>query len=123
MESKLASASSKNSALWALVTGGFAALLASACCLGPLVLITLGVSGAWISHLTELGPMQPVFVGAAVFALLLAWRRIWRPVSECGPGKLCALSPVHHTLKLLFVVVVLLVLVALLFPFIAPWFY
>ncbi|MER1474493.1 MULTISPECIES: mercuric transporter MerT family protein, partial [Gammaproteobacteria] len=36
----------------ALFTGGLAAILASACCLGPLVLIALGFSGAWIGNLT-----------------------------------------------------------------------
>jgi len=46
----------------ALLTGGLAAILASTCCLGPLVLITLGVSGAWISNLTLLEPYQPLFI-------------------------------------------------------------
>ena len=72
--------------LWALLTGGLAALLASACCLGPLLLISLGISGAWIGHLSQLGPLQPVFLGAAVLALVLAWRRIWRPTQVCEPG-------------------------------------
>jgi mercuric ion transport protein len=39
-----------------------AALAASSCCVIPLVLFTLGVSGAWISHLTALAPYQPLFV-------------------------------------------------------------
>jgi mercuric ion transport protein len=40
----------------ALATGGLAAILASTCCLGPLVLVALGVSGAWIGNLTLLEP-------------------------------------------------------------------
>ena len=40
----------------ALIAGGISALLASACCLGPLVLIMLGISGAWIGSLTLLEP-------------------------------------------------------------------
>ena len=40
----------------ALAAGGLAAILASTCCLGPLVLITLGFSGAWIGSLTVLEP-------------------------------------------------------------------
>ena len=41
-------------------TGGLiGAVLASTCCLGPFVLLLLGVSGAWISHLTALAPYQP----------------------------------------------------------------
>ena len=36
----------------ALFAGGLAAFLASTCCLGPLVLVALGFSGAWIGNLT-----------------------------------------------------------------------
>ncbi len=64
----------------ALVTGGVAAILASACCLGPLVLVTIGVSGAWISTLTLLEPYRPTFTGLALVALLFAGRRIFGPV-------------------------------------------
>jgi mercuric ion transport protein len=52
-----------------LVIGGLAAILASTCCLGPLVLITLGFSGAWIGNLTMLEPYRPIFIGAALVAL------------------------------------------------------
>jgi mercuric ion transport protein len=107
----------------ALLAGGLAAILASTCCLGPLVLITVGVSGAWISNLTVLEPYQPYFIGAAVIALLLAWRRIWRPAAACEPGQVCAIPQVNRTYKVLFGIVVVLVIVALGFPFIAPWFY
>jgi len=34
-----------------LAAGGIAAILASTCCLGPLVLVLLGFSGAWIGNL------------------------------------------------------------------------
>lgn len=107
----------------ALLTGGLAAILASTCCLGPLVLITLGVSGAWISNLTLLEPYRPVFVGAAVVALFFAWKRIWRPVAACEPGQVCAVPQVNRSYKALFWIVVALVVVALGFPLIAPWFY
>ena len=53
-----------------------AALLASACFLGPLVLVTLGVSGAWIGNLKMLEPYRPLFPGAALIAMFFAYRRI-----------------------------------------------
>lgn len=106
-----------------LLAGGLAALLASTCCLGPLVLITLGFSGAWISKLTVLEPYQPIFIGAAVVALFFAGKRIWRPVAQCAPGEVCALPRVRRAYQLLFVGVCALVLMALVFPLIAPWFY
>ncbi len=107
----------------ALFAGGLAAILASTCCLGPLVLITLGFSGAWIANLTVLEPFRPVFIGAALLALFFAWRRIWRPAVTCQPGEACALPQVKTTYKTLFWLVAALVVIALGFPYIAPWFY
>jgi mercuric ion transport protein len=106
-----------------LAAGGIAALLASACCLGPLVLVSLGLSGAWISNLTVLEPFRPVFIGAALLALFFAFRRIFRPVAECKPGEVCARPEAQHAYKLIFGLVATLVLVAIAFPYVAPRFY
>ena len=65
----------------ALMTGGLAAILASTCCLGPLVLVALGFSGAWIGNLTALEPYRPIFIGAALVALFFAGRRVFRPAA------------------------------------------
>jgi len=107
----------------ALVTGGLAAILASTCCLGPLVLVGLGVSGVWIVNLTVLEPYRPIFIGAALVALFFAWRSIFRPVEACKPGEVCAIPQVRRTYKLIFGVVVVLVLIALGFPYVLPLFY
>lgn len=107
----------------ALFAGGLAALLASTCCLGPLVLITLGFSGAWIGKLTVLEPYQPIFVGVALVAMVFAWRRIYRPVQACSPGEVCAMPQVRVAYKTLFWVVAALILVPLGFPYVAPLFY
>ena len=107
----------------ALFAGGLAALLASTCCLGPLVLITLGVSGAWISNLSALEPYRPAFIVAAVVALFFAWRRIWRLAASCEPGQICAVPNVNRSYKALFWVVLTLIAVAIGFPLIAPFFY
>ncbi|MBI3523046.1 MAG: mercuric ion transporter MerT [Betaproteobacteria bacterium] len=107
----------------ALFAGGLAAILASSCCLGPLVLITLGFSGAWIGNLAALEPYRPLFIGAALVALFFAYRRIWRPAADCKPGEVCAIPQVRTTYQALFWLVVALVLVALVFPYVAPYFY
>jgi mercuric ion transport protein len=107
----------------ALAAGGLAAVLASACCLGPLVLLSLGVSGAWIANLTALEPYRPLFIGLALLALFFAGRRIFRPAVECKPGEVCAVPPVRVGYKFLFWAVAALVFVGLVFPWIAPWFY
>ncbi|MEY2343291.1 mercuric ion transporter MerT [Acidithiobacillus sp. IBUN Pt1247-S3] len=107
----------------ALVVSGLSAILASTCCLGPLILVVLGISGAWIGNLTLLEPYRPIFIGAALVALFFAWRRIFRPVPACKPGEVCGIPQVRVTYKLIFLVVVALVLVALGFPYVLPFFY
>ena len=107
----------------ALFTGGLAAILASACCLGPLVLVSLGVSGAWIGNLTDLEPYRPLFIGAALVAMVFAYRQIFKPAAECKPGDVCAIPQVRTCYRIIFWVVAALVLIALAFPYVVPFFY
>jgi mercuric ion transport protein len=100
-----------------------AAIFASACCLGPLVLITLGFSGAWIGNLTALEPYRPIFIAVALVAMFFAWRRIFRPLQACKPGEVCAVPQVRTTYKLIFWMVAAPVVVALAFPYVLPLFY
>ena len=107
----------------ALAAGGAFAVLASACCVAPLVLVSLGIGGAWISNFTVLEPYRPYFLGAALIALALAWRRIYRPQAGCAPGEVCALPQKRRVYKILFWTVLVLVLAAFGFPYLAPLFY
>lgn len=100
-----------------------AALLASTCCLGPLVLLLLGFSGAWIGNLTLLAPYRPVFLAAALGAMFFAWRRLFRPEQECRPGEVCAIPRVRTAYKVIFWCVAVLILIAFSFPYVAPFFY
>lgn len=108
-----------------LAGGLIAAILASACCLGPLVLVVVGISGAWISNLTLLEPYRPVFIGVALVFMGLAWRRIYRvpAAAGCEPGTLCALPQTNRAYRVMFWVVLALVLLAVGFPHLAPLFY
>ncbi|CAE6909799.1 Mercuric transport protein MerT [Paraburkholderia domus] len=106
-----------------LAAGGLAAILASTCCLGPLVLVALGVSGAWIGNLTLLEPWRPVFIGAALLALFFDGWRIFRPVAACRAREVCGIPQVRAAYKLIFWIVVSLVLIALGFPYVLPLFY
>lgn len=107
----------------ALLAGGLAAILASTCCLGPLLLVALGFSGAWIGNLTALEPYRPIFIGAALVAMVFAYRRIFRPARDCRPAAVCAIPEVRSTYKFIFWVVAAMVLVALGFPYVLPLFY
>lgn len=107
----------------ALAAGGVAAVLASTCCLGPPVLIMLGFSGAWIGSLAVLEAYRPIFIGAALVALFFAWRRIFRRVDACKPGEVCAAPQAQRAYAILFWLVAALVVIALVFPLVVPFFY
>jgi mercuric ion transport protein len=106
-----------------LFIGGLGAVLASLCCLGPLLLLALGFSGAWLANLTALEPYRPVFILSSLIALFFAGQRIFRPIPNCQPGQSCALPSVRRRHAVIFWGVVLLVLLALIFPYFLPLFY
>ena len=55
--------------LW---VSALAAAGASLCCAGPLVLVGLGISGAWIATLTQLEPLRPLLLVATLAGRALA---------------------------------------------------
>lgn len=102
-----------------LVGGILPALAASACCLGPLVLVSLGIGGAWISNLTLLDPYRPYFIVAALVCMGLAYREIYRgpAAADCAPGSLCALPQTNLRYRVMVWIMSALVLVALAYPY------
>jgi len=106
-----------------LLAGSAAALLASACCLGPLALVALGFSGAWIGNLTALEPYRTWFLGVALVAMVFAWHQIYRPAKACEPGDVCAAPKVRTTYKAAFWLVALLIAIAAVFPYVLPLLY
>ncbi len=107
------------SGTWALSMAAIAALLASSCCLVPLVLVSVGLSGAWLSNLRMLEPYSPIFVGIAIGALALAARSLFRSPASC---RLDGGLP-RSLQKSLFWVIAVLTLILLVVPVVAPWFY
>lgn len=107
----------------ALATSGIAALLAGACCLGPFVLVSIGLGGAWLANFQLLEPYRPLFIGIALVALGFAWKRIYRPVVVCEPGTVCAAPRVRRGYKIGFWVVGALFLLTLTFPYYASLLY
>jgi len=108
-----------------LIGGALAAIVASVCCLGPLVLVTVGVSGAWISNLVAFEPYRPYAIALALICMVLAYRKIYAaPAPEaCEPGTLCAVPQTRRIYKVMFWVVSMMVVVALAFPYTARFFY
>jgi mercuric ion transport protein len=81
------------------------------------------MSGAWFGNLTLLEPFRPFFIASALVALFFAGRRIFRPAQTCQPGEVCAVPATRRLYKIVFGIVSALVLVALVFPYVARFFY
>jgi mercuric ion transport protein len=100
-----------------LAASVLAGLGASACCALPLVLVMAGLGGSWLSTLTALEPLRPVFFAVAILALFLAYRGIFRQAEACTPGQSCADPRVQRRRKVLFWLVASLVVGLLAFPY------
>jgi mercuric ion transport protein len=108
----------------AAIGGMLGAVLVSSCCLGPLVLVTLGASGAWIGNLTALSAYQPVFATAAFVLLVIGFWGVYgsqrRACNQTAPCK----TPVSRKIvRTILWVATLLLLLALTVDLWAPFFY
>lgn len=104
-----------------LVGGALAAFAASLCCLGPLVLVTLGVGGAWISNLTALEPYRPIFIGLTAGFMVLAFRQLYIVPARCAPGAACANPRLQKRQRQIFWVVAAGLAALIAFPWAAPY--
>lgn len=103
------------------LTGAF---LASACCILPLALVTLGVSGAWIGNLTMLETFKPLTSGmAVVFIALGFWHVYFRKKPACIDGSYCARPQSLRLTKTVLWIATALVLLSLTLNWWAPFFY
>jgi len=103
--------------LWA---SALAAIVGSLCCVAPLVLLTLGISGAWISQLTALEPYRPIFVGLMAVFIGLAFRQLYIVPARCNPDEACANPRLQRRQRQIFWVVVVALAALIAFPWYAP---
>ena len=107
-----------------LALGGLVgALAAASCCIMPLVLFGLGVSGAWIGNLTQLAPYQPIFIAASLACLGAgAWLIRRESKQACAEGEACARPLPNRLVKAALIVAALLVMAAIGLDFLGPLF-
>src|SRR5215831_13147100 len=106
-----------------LIAGILSAIGASICCVGPLVLLVLGISGSWIGSLTALEPYRPIFIGLTLLFLTGAFHRLYLARQVCTPGSACANPRTLKRQRVLFWIVTILSLGLIAIPSLAPLFY
>jgi len=104
-----------------IVGGLLAAVGASLCCVVPLVLVLLGIGGAWVGLLTDMRPYTPYFVVVVIALFSWAALRLYRPAGHCSPTSVCALPAARRRYRLLFWAAVAISLVLLTAVYWIPW--
>src|SRR5215470_10547699 len=106
-----------------MAAGGLlGAFAAASCCILPLALFGLGISGAWIGTFTRLAPYQPYFIAAAIACLSYGYWIMYRAskVAACTEGEACARPLSSWLVRLGFIMATVLIVAAIAFDFIAP---
>ena len=105
-----------------IAAGGLlGALATSSCCILPVILFSLGISGAWIGNFTQLAPYQPYFLAATTAFLGTGYWLVHRASNRaCVGGEACARPLPNRLVKIVLVLATVLVVAALGLDFLAP---
>jgi|SRR6266568_1113234 len=107
----------------AVLGGVLGAVGASLCCVAPLALVSAGIGGAWVSSLTRLEPLRPVFVLATIASFGVAYWKLYRSPEACLPDEACADPHVRSRQRAIFWTVLLVAAPLVAFPWFAPLLY
>ncbi len=107
---------------WFGVGAVLTAIGASACCIGPLVLLSLGIGGAWVGTLTSMEAVRPFFFIATLVFIGLAFRKLYLVPEGCETDEACAKPSVRRNQRILFWVGSVFLIGLLAFPWYAPFF-
>lgn len=107
---------------WLSIGAVLAAIGASVCCVGPLLLLSLGIGGAWMSILTSMETVRPVFIILTLIFIGLGYRKLYLIPENCEEGQACASPDVKQKQRLIFWIGSGLILLLLAFPWYAPFF-
>jgi mercuric ion transport protein len=102
-------------------------IIASTCCVIPLILVLVGITGAWMVNLTALKPLTPVFTGIAIIAIGWAGYLVYRPSapSSAQDDADCETTcdAVRPSTRKIFLACAVFIVLLLSFPLFAPLFY
>ena len=102
--------------------GIIGALAASSCCILPVVLFSLGISGAWIGNFTRLAPYQPYFIAATLAFIGTGYWLVYRSSkAACAEGKACARPLPNRFVKIALIAATVIVVTAWAFDYVAPY--
>jgi mercuric ion transport protein len=105
-----------------LAAGVLAAIGATACCFGPLLLVSLGLGGAWMVRMRGLDSFQPIFAGLTLLFVGFAFHRLYVQPRGCAPGEACEAPQVLRRQRMAFWAVVAAIAAVAIFPMVSGYF-
>ena len=109
-------------ARWIAAGSVLGALAASSCCILPLALFSLGISGAWIANFTALAPYKAYFAGGTLALLGYGYYLVYVKAKQACTDGSCARPLPNRLVKSSLWIATVLVVAALAFDSIAPLF-
>lgn len=105
--------------------GVLGALAASSCCVLPLALVSIGVTGSWMSGLTVLAPYQPILLALTAAFLGTGFYLVYRrpKIVACEGGEACGRPRSRRLTKSVLWLGTVLMAIGIGFPYAAPLFY
>ena len=105
--------------------GVLGALAASSCCVLPLVLVSAGITGSWMSGLTVLEPYRPILLALTAVVLGAGFILVYRKPKSiaCEGGEACATPRSRRLTKSVLWLGTVFMAIGIGFPYAAPMFY
>ncbi len=111
------SSTPNRSLLLAIVAG----IGASACCIGPLLLLSLGMGGAWVGNLTAMEPYSGYFTAITLVILGVVYHKLYISPQKCEEDAICANPKVLTNQRIIFWLVSFILITMMSFPYYAEY--
>lgn len=104
-----------------IAAGGIlGAIAATSCCMLPLALLSVGISGAWIANFTALAPYKPYVAAGTLAVLVYGYYLVYVKSKQVCADASCAGPLPNRLVKSSLWVATALVAAALAFDYVAP---
>jgi mercuric ion transport protein len=113
----LTSSTTNRSLFFAIIAG----IGASACCIGPLLLLSLGIGGAWVGNLTAMEPYSGYFTAVTLVILGIVFHKLYFTPQKCQQGAVCDNPKVLKNQRIIFGIVSIILIAMMSFPYYADY--
>lgn len=109
-----------NKSGWGSITGALgASLLASLCCIGPLIIVSLGAGGVWASYAFIFEPYRPYLIALVAVLFGYAYYKLYINPPPCGIEAGCISPRMFFIQRVIFWIILAISIALITFPYYA----